>query len=79
MSGTKKIRRGIMSALAPLTGSLASGTIVATASSGQGSVTVPRNSHLVPIYTSTTEQKEIDWDRPALLDNRLFACTEGHS
>lgn len=60
----KRIRRGIMSVLRPLTGDRANGTALAQASPGQGSILVPKNSYLLPVPVSATGKGQIAPDMP---------------
>lgn len=60
----KRIRRGILSSLAPLTGVVSTGELLARTSSGAGDVEIPRNCHLVPIPASATGRVEISHDLP---------------
>lgn len=61
---TKRIRRGLISCLRPMTGDYSTGQVTAAASSGAGTVTIPRNCHLVPILESKAGRAEISHDLP---------------
>lgn len=64
IGNTRRVRRGIMSVLRPLTGDRASGTVFAAASAGQGSILVPKNCYLLPVPKSATGKGQIARDMP---------------
>jgi hypothetical protein len=68
----KRIRRGIISALAPLVGTVATGSVLARSSSGAGAITIPKHCFLVPIPESAAGRVEISHDLPI----RVTAATE---
>lgn len=71
----KRMRRGILSALRPLTGDFASGSVLATATGDD--VTVPKNCHLVPIPASSTGQVEIAHDLPFRTSAEIVVSSAG--
>jgi len=61
---TKRIRRAICAVLYPMTGTRSTGTVLAKAAVGQGTITLPKNSFGLPKPVSAAGKGELAHDRP---------------